>query len=346
MRNEDRQLLTVDYGRTLGVVYAEAIAHIFQKGTGPYLLSGLELAGKLPSDPSLPSWVPELGSTTLTSPIRYHPPGVGVSGAGSGAKNGIVDPDLKTLRVRGMHIDIVYERERFGEGKGFLAQFPRIEALVTKAHELAKTKSEHRPYLNNFKNIEPLLRTLITNKAYSGAGREIAPEIYEEMYESLLKQQSGDGADESNAEDFTRDYRLALLNHIPGGCFFITETGFYGISEDTTEVGDHLAIWFGGPAPFVLKPIPQSGMVTGERAYSVRGVAYVAVERAARAKTARARYSTPVFSMAVGNSQGVYRGSILGLRAIMDSAFLLDYSIGKDSPAMAEQLAPSFAGNS
>jgi hypothetical protein len=31
MHNEDRQLLTVNYGRTLGVVYAEAIAHIFSK---------------------------------------------------------------------------------------------------------------------------------------------------------------------------------------------------------------------------------------------------------------------------------------------------------------------------
>ncbi|PQE21359.1 Heterokaryon incompatibility 6 OR allele protein [Rutstroemia sp. NJR-2017a BBW] len=250
MHNEDRLFFTVDYGRTLGVVYAEAIAHIFRKGTGPYLLSGMELAGKSLPDSSLPSWIPAFGSKTLLSPTRYHPPGVGVSGAGSGANNGIVDPDLRTLRVRGMPIDIVCEKERFGEGKEFLAQLPRIEALVTKAHELAKTKSEHRPYLNNFKNIEPLWRTLITNKAYSGAGREIAPEIYEEI--------------------------LALLNHLPGGCFFITETGFYGISEDTTEVGDHLAIWFGAPAPFVLKPIPQSSMVTGEPAYSVRGVAYVA----------------------------------------------------------------------
>ncbi|CAD6446798.1 9f419f08-21d4-43ef-941d-53fea6db3941-CDS [Sclerotinia trifoliorum] len=53
--------------------------------------------------------------------------------------------------------------------------------------------------------------------------------------------------------------------------------------------------------------------------------------------------NTSIFSMAVGYNRGVYGGSISGLWAIMDSAFVLDYSIGKDSPEMAEKLAFSFA---
>ncbi|KAB8303526.1 hypothetical protein EYC80_004937 [Monilinia laxa] len=53
--------------------------------------------------------------------------------------------------------------------------------------------------------------------------------------------------------------------------------------------------------------------------------------------------NTSVFSMAVGYNRGVYGGSISGLWAIMDSAFVLDYSIGKDSPELAERLASSFA---
>ncbi|RAK81989.1 uncharacterized protein BO72DRAFT_474218 [Aspergillus fijiensis CBS 313.89] len=53
--------------------------------------------------------------------------------------------------------------------------------------------------------------------------------------------------------------------------------------------------------------------------------------------------NTSIFSMAVGYNRGVYGGSISGLWAIMDSAFVLDYSIGKNSPAMAEKLAGAFA---
>ncbi|OJJ97597.1 hypothetical protein ASPACDRAFT_1890197 [Aspergillus aculeatus ATCC 16872] len=53
--------------------------------------------------------------------------------------------------------------------------------------------------------------------------------------------------------------------------------------------------------------------------------------------------NTSIFSMAVGYNRGVYGGSISGLWAIMDSAFVLNYSIGKNSPAMAEKLADAFA---
>ncbi|PYI09713.1 hypothetical protein BO78DRAFT_362134 [Aspergillus sclerotiicarbonarius CBS 121057] len=53
--------------------------------------------------------------------------------------------------------------------------------------------------------------------------------------------------------------------------------------------------------------------------------------------------NTSIFSMAVGYNRGVYGGSISGLWAIMDSAFVLDYSIGKNSPVLAEKLAAAFA---
>ncbi|OOF95029.1 hypothetical protein ASPCADRAFT_516354 [Aspergillus carbonarius ITEM 5010] len=53
--------------------------------------------------------------------------------------------------------------------------------------------------------------------------------------------------------------------------------------------------------------------------------------------------NTSIFSMAVGYNRGVYGGSISGLWAIMDSAFVLDYSIGKNSPALAGKLSSAFA---
>ncbi|KAJ5083204.1 hypothetical protein N7456_012631 [Penicillium angulare] len=53
--------------------------------------------------------------------------------------------------------------------------------------------------------------------------------------------------------------------------------------------------------------------------------------------------NTSIFSMSMGYNRGVYGGSISGLWAIMDSAFVLDYSIGTDTSAMADRLSFAFA---
>lgn len=53
--------------------------------------------------------------------------------------------------------------------------------------------------------------------------------------------------------------------------------------------------------------------------------------------------NTSIFSMAVGYNRGVYGGSISGLWALMDSAFVLDYTIGIKSADLAESLTSAFA---
>ncbi|KAL4894214.1 hypothetical protein BDV59DRAFT_192564 [Aspergillus ambiguus] len=53
--------------------------------------------------------------------------------------------------------------------------------------------------------------------------------------------------------------------------------------------------------------------------------------------------NTSVFAMSVGYNRGVYAGSISGLWAIMDSAFVMDYSVGITSTAMSENLSCAFA---
>ena len=110
------------------------------------------------------------------------------------------------------------------------------------------------------------------------------------MYARLLESHSGaskaEEADVEGEDDMARDYKLNLLNALPGNCFFVTETGFCGIGPDLVEPGDLLAVWFGAPAPFVLRPISESGdehkarQGQGEKEvenmYNVCGVAYVA----------------------------------------------------------------------
>lgn len=305
----DRVTLTIDYSLSLGTIYASAISHIFQKGTGPFLLSGMELAGPHPSPQYsfFPSWVPRLGSASLTHPTLFHPPGIGVSGAGSTAINGHISPDLKTLSIRGLPIDTILEKFTFGPNNSCLSQLADVETLVHKAQHLSTLHFSQRPYLHIFKTKEPVWRTLITNKAYSGAAHEVAPESYGEMYEKLLNKnkqehntsfQNNDTSQDPNnpnPDEKSRDYKLALLNHLPNTTFFITTTGFYGVapsSPNPIETGDQIAIWFGAPAPFVLrrtsqrsynetqeddgKEIERQGSEEREELFTTIGVAYIA----------------------------------------------------------------------
>lgn len=53
--------------------------------------------------------------------------------------------------------------------------------------------------------------------------------------------------------------------------------------------------------------------------------------------------NTSIFSMAVGYNRSVYGGSISGVWALMDSAFVLDYSIGTNNSVMADRLSSAFA---
>ncbi|KGO41137.1 hypothetical protein PEX2_014860 [Penicillium expansum] len=53
--------------------------------------------------------------------------------------------------------------------------------------------------------------------------------------------------------------------------------------------------------------------------------------------------NTSIFSMGIGYNRGVYGGSISGLWALMDSGFVLDYSVGVKDSAMAEKLSSAFS---
>ncbi|KAG4428894.1 hypothetical protein IFR05_015623 [Cadophora sp. M221] len=281
-----RQEFTVDYARPLGTVFAEAVAHIFRHGKGAFLLSGMDLTGSS-SNPTFPSWVPRFGDKMLLKPTRFHPPGIGASGAGADAVNGSVDEDLKTLRIRGIPIDTVLEKISIGEGYDCLRKLPQIEKLANRARELALQNAaespEVRSYLAPFKTKEPLWRTLIANKAYSGGAREVAPDSYEDMYRKLLDIHTMGLPEKEidNEDESIREYRLCLLNILKENCAFITSTGFCGIGPDSVEKRDQLVILFGAPAPFVLRDI-HNGLagdregVDGEMAYNVCGVVYVA----------------------------------------------------------------------
>ncbi|KAH8658305.1 heterokaryon incompatibility protein-domain-containing protein [Xylariales sp. PMI_506] len=249
MHPEDRKHISVNYRYSVGQVFACAVAHLGSKNQATFFLSGVTLSGDS-GDASCPSWVPRFGSRALLTPTSYHPPGIGVSGVGSECVNGVVDPDLRTFRVRGMYVDTVHARIDF-RGSRCLDRLAEVELMAIAAQQIAASHSHHRPYLRDFKSREPLWRTLIANKAYTGAERQMAPEA---------------------------DYARQLVNKLQHSCFFITETGFCGIGSTAISPGDHLAIWFGAPVTFVLRSCtpPAQATEVSEPVYTVHGVAYVA----------------------------------------------------------------------
>lgn len=274
---EEREKIVVDYRLDVGTVFAGAVSHIFSKGRGPFLLSELELTGPTASA-STPSWVPKFGSRSLLSPSRFHAPGIGASGIGSRCTNGIVEEDLKTLRVVGLHIDTVAEIIEFGSSEDeCLSRFPEVEELAMRARKLAASYSNKSPYLEQFKLKEPLWRTLIMNKAFTGATPEVAPESYAAVYEMLLQKERDDSAAaQSHTDKSKRMYTLSLMKYLPSSRFFITATGFCGIAPGAVEKGDQVAIWYGAPVPFILRPLLQTDAEENRAIFAVVCVAYVA----------------------------------------------------------------------
>ncbi|KAH6672252.1 heterokaryon incompatibility protein-domain-containing protein [Halenospora varia] len=273
LRSDERELFTVDYSRPLEMVYAEAMAHLFKKGKGLHFISSTKLVGSSAAQNSMPSWIPIFGRDRPLEPMHFQPPGAGCSGAKSNCANGNVDQDFRTLRVHGLPIDVVVDKILFRNEDWRISQLPEVETLVEKAVQLASSTSENRSYLNKFKSKEPVWRTLIANKNVISTTRKPAPESYGKMYEIVAKKESIDDGDDEETES-TRDYRLALLNHLPSNCFFITATGFYGIGQSSIEVGDHLAIWFGSPVPFALRPTTKKDD-QDNTIYTISGVGYV-----------------------------------------------------------------------
>lgn len=276
MREEDRDAIVVDYRKSIPVVFAEAVAHVFDKSQGPYFLSGLLLPGP-DSESGFPSWVPDFTAQVAyeagrPGPLALHPrQGTSASGGGFDCVNGEVLEDMKTLKIEGLFLDIVEDVLVFDRTfEGCLQQLPQVEALADQARRRTPVDTTLRPYFQSFKQEEPLWRTLVCNKDKGGTNP--APIFYEDTYEVLRgrRDASPEYAErgQEGMDQFIQDYSWRLRNILPSRAFFTTESGFVGIGMPETRKGDLVTIWFGAPVPFVVRP--------REEIYSLVGVAYVA----------------------------------------------------------------------
>jgi hypothetical protein len=271
--------IPIDYRKNCAEVYTDAMAHIFSRGEGPYFLSGIYLSGGpavaphvpfLPEaivQPGLPSWVPdfsrqESGKSAQPGGYLFHPPTtMHASGAGQGAKNGWILSDGQTLQVEGLIVDKIVEVTSFG------TTFDVVKAKLVHLEDMAREArrrpcsfaSSIAPLMQRFRDSEPLWRILISNK-HLKSGYEPAPSSYEEMYTSLLKHHGttkthdlahNTSSNSSPPSEYERSLYSCVLKS-----FLATVNGFIGTCPPASCPGDVVAIVFGSPSPFVLRPIP------------------------------------------------------------------------------------------
>ncbi|KAI1088080.1 HET-domain-containing protein [Rostrohypoxylon terebratum] len=283
-------LIEVDYRKSTAEVYTDAMAHIFAQGEGPYTLSGLSPPGisaaaphitELPPtvpQPTLPSWVPDFSkqfgdnAPHTNGTIFWPPAGIGVSGPGADCNNGRRLGDKRTLHVEGLFVDTIEDVTVLGPSfESLPSQLIHIASLA----EIAKRRPcvlepSIRPYVELYKRKEPLWRVLVSNKRWN-SGYDPAPDSYEAMYRKLL---SGVVTKDESEEG---EYVKSLKSDVGKSSFFTTTSGFVGICVPDSRKGDTVAILFGSPVPFVLRPRSDTIHINGgERpTYSLIGASYV-----------------------------------------------------------------------
>lgn len=289
--------IPVDYEKPCSETYTDALAHIFSRGEGPYFLSGVCLSGgpaaapqvaSLPSttvQPDLPSWVPDFtrqdwDGTTHPEGYFFHPPTtMHASGAGQGAKNGIILQDGRTLQAEGLIVDTIFDVHPIGSTLETVKRnLSHLENLATEARcRPCRFAPPIQPLMQTFREGEPLWRILVSNK-HLKSGYDPAPLTYEATYSSLLRDNASSTANESDSRQLMgaqslNDYEEILRRSAGKKSFFTTINGFIGTCVPVSRAGDIIVIIFGSPSPFVLRPVPVS--TNEQQSYWLVGCSYV-----------------------------------------------------------------------
>lgn len=276
--------IPIDYRKPTWEVYSDAVSHIFSRGEGPYFLSGVYLPGPFHPD-NLPSWVPDLSrqtAETATQPsgMQFHPPAgnMGASGVGAECMNGYRLADKRTLCVQGLFIDAIEEIIPLGKSLGELVRrLPIVEAAARAARERSYHHVDAGPklceHMDTFKRKEPFWKMLVYSKRWM-SGYDLSPDGYEDMYKRLLANQDHPWGAEYKAEN---EYELSLQQGVESRVLFTTKGGFVGTCVADARAGDILSLWFGSPAPFVMRATGEKMVVDGVKreVHSLIGASYV-----------------------------------------------------------------------
>lgn len=258
-----RAKITVDYEKPISSVFADAMSLVFDEGSGPRFLSKMRNHGGHSSIPDLPTWALDLTDQAIDKAkdaggFIFHPPEpMSASGIESGAKNGRMSQDTKTLEVQSLPVDIVKDVIIFGNDMDYcIAQLTEVEYLAARALKQAPPDDALQPFYRKCRESEPLWKLLVLGKK-SKSRYDIVPESYQRMYEALLKSKKTGSLMKKIKTMFkgsNDEYRACLEARILRRTFFTTERGLVGIGMPSVRPKDRVTIWFGSPVPFIVRP--------------------------------------------------------------------------------------------
>lgn len=302
--------IVVDYEKSVAEVYTDAMAYLFSRGEGPHFLSGVFLPGlsldplhlapekksqgkrqEMSKEPQWPSWAPDFSRqdsqlALQPSGIIFHPPANlgGASGVGANAHNGSVirdDNNHPILTVEALLVDTIRQVMQFGPTlRDCISGIPDFEDIVKQAEREAtqnKMPSAIWDFISRQRTSQPLWKILISNKAWN-SGYQPAPEEYGNQYRRLLEQ--GEPKSTSHSAHIeqtqTSEFERCLTSCAGKKSLFTTDSGLVGTGVPGTVAGDIVAVVFGSPTPFVLRPLA-SRVVSGEerQIYGLVGASYV-----------------------------------------------------------------------
>ncbi|EAT91099.2 hypothetical protein SNOG_01450 [Parastagonospora nodorum SN15] len=208
--------ISVDYRKSCSEVYVDAVAHIFSRGEGPYFLSGVFLSGGPATAPQIPTLPASKVQDSLPSWV----------------------PDFSRQ-----------ESHRIAQPGGWHFH-PPTTMHVSGAGQGAKNGK----VLGDGRTLQVREVSLSIKSGY-----EPAPASYEAMYSDLLANDitnTGEQVHEPLDSSKTSEYEQILDSCAGKKSFFTTINGFVGSCVPAGQPGDIIAILFGSPSPFVLRPLP------------------------------------------------------------------------------------------
>ncbi|KAL3473888.1 hypothetical protein BJX99DRAFT_260873 [Aspergillus californicus] len=188
--------------------------------------------------------------------------------SGQGQPATMVGVSDRVLKVEGLRIDTIHEIIAFGVSSETLANLPWLQPAANQAMK-RPCQSFQQPYaalFEQFKRKEPLWRTLISNRKYM-SGYDEAPRAYEDQYLQLATEDPGVGDSDTETE-----YQSKLIQGSGKKAFFTT-CGLVGTCVPDSHAGNIVAIIFGSPVPFILRPLPAG--TRHSQIYALIGASYV-----------------------------------------------------------------------
>lgn len=259
---EDRDLLTPDYTKSVQELYTEFALHLISHNINMLFVNT--------NSPhyQLPSWVPDWSWSTRRWCIwiedRYK-------ASGTTKPGWRYSPNPDTLTIPGIIIDRVATTEEFtprGDEpvvpykKSLPVIVDSIESLLKKAIEDQASSETNYPILTA---PDSLWRTLIANKTLSRSSESEqsypAPAAYGDMFAVFRGQAevpstfNPDLPPARRQDLFVQPLETAILGSIEDQRFFITRNGRMGIGPRELQEHDLLVVFWGADMPVVVRDI-------------------------------------------------------------------------------------------